>query len=1291
MKQLLIMDRVLNTDNSISLQVQHILPLNDNVIPTKDIVSPQKTTFEILKNKKIEVGQLVIIKKGKETEYIGIVQDIANETTTRLSVYPLINITDTDFELKSINGNIYNWITETFTSNFVNRADKDLFMSLPFTFLDYTNGATLTLPLEDGNLFDALLSVFLKTGVYVDFSLEYISGKPTNILCSVKRASDNNKATIRYDNPIFYEKPIVEFSQAQSVNKLVLKPAEDNTAYKDTYTFYLLEDNTITQDSTNEQRLKGVVQKIVSYTDDDYTNLQTLAETELVGEAYSHQITLKMLKNEAYDFKLYDRIQYIDEKVLDNRNKVYNTYVTRIEEYENHKVVVLGALRNTLTDKIKALQKTQGSTITSSFSGGGGGGGSTIIVEDLLTSTSTTNALSANQGRVLKNLTNSAITQVVYNEQTGLFTFTRNDGTSFTVDTLMEKVVANFTYNETTQSLELTLEDGTIKSIPMTAFIDDYGGTDGAQITISISNDNKISATIKNGTITKTLLSSDLQTEIDNKAEKSAVESKNTEQDNRLTTLENNKANSADVNTKNQEQDNRLSALETDKVDKVEGKGLSTEDYTTAEKNKLAGVQAGANNYVLPQATESVLGGVKAVPKDISHRRKVGIASDGTLYSEQAFGITGTVVWKDGVDLLDWDSNSKVDVRYDMGEVQKSEVDYSRLIMTGGAYGNGKYLLVGRDYTQGTVPYCARSTDGISWESGFIRPDPKPDGYGTSPVGAVFGKGVFVVAVQGSTDYLVYSQDAVTWNVALTTSESIWRVNYANGRFIAITTGGTKLFLSEDGINWQEVNIGVDLDSKDIVFGNGLYVTENGSYSEDGINWTKGTLTHGKSITYGNGTFIIVRRNANTIYYSTDGINWETLNVTGTSITYFDYPSIAFGDGMFVIISDNGDGATYAIYSKDGRSWIDLPFENTMLGQYGDPYVLFGNHRFVCILLRSEEALYIDTLPSVPIARIILPDGTIIETNNIALLDRLSNVAKTGSYNDLIDKPTIESAENKMDKENPTGTGSFSLNRKADTTIGNYSVAEGYNTTASGNYAHAEGGYTIASGGVSHAEGDNTTASGDFSHAEGSQTTATSMGAHAEGWGTTASNVGAHAEGQRTTASSGGSHAEGLNTTASGMGSHAEGANTIASGENQHVFGQCNIEDTANTYIEIVGNGSLSSPANARTLDWSGNQWLAGSSTAQTFNAVSDQRLKENIKDYKCKKSILDLPIKEFDYKKTGTHSIGCIAQDLQKICPEIVNTNKDGYLSIQENKLVYLLLQEVKQLRAEIDKLKEV
>ncbi len=46
------------------------------------------------------------------------------------------------------------------------------------------------------------------------------------------------------------------------------------------------------------------------------------------------------------------------------------------------------------------------------------------------------------------------------------------------------------------------------------------------------------------------------------------------------------------------------------KVDKETGKGLSTNDYTTAEKTKLAGIAENANNYSLPTASSSTLGGV---------------------------------------------------------------------------------------------------------------------------------------------------------------------------------------------------------------------------------------------------------------------------------------------------------------------------------------------------------------------------------------------------------------------------------------------------------------------------------------------------------------------------------------------------------------------------------------------------------------------------------------------------------------------------------------------------------
>ena len=55
---------------------------------------------------------------------------------------------------------------------------------------------------------------------------------------------------------------------------------------------------------------------------------------------------------------------------------------------------------------------------------------------------------------------------------------------------------------------------------------------------------------------------------------------------------------------------NNVKTLVEQKVDKEAGKGLSTNDFTTAEKNKLAGIAENANNYTLPVAS-STLGGVK--------------------------------------------------------------------------------------------------------------------------------------------------------------------------------------------------------------------------------------------------------------------------------------------------------------------------------------------------------------------------------------------------------------------------------------------------------------------------------------------------------------------------------------------------------------------------------------------------------------------------------------------------------------------------------------------------------
>ena len=92
----------------------------------------------------------------------------------------------------------------------------------------------------------------------------------------------------------------------------------------------------------------------------------------------------------------------------------------------------------------------------------------------------------------------------------------------------------------------------------------------------------------------------------------------------------------------------------------------------------------------------------------------------------------------------------------------------------------------------------------------------------------------------------------------------------------------------------------------------------------------------------------------------------------------------------------------------------------------------------------------------------------------------------------------------------------------------------------------------------------------------------------------------ATAEGYLNEASGDYAHAEGYFNVASGYASHAQGQSTIAAGRNQQVFGKYNISNST-TYVEIVGNGSSDGArSNARTLDWNGNEVLAGKLTVGT-------------------------------------------------------------------------------------------
>ena len=76
------------------------------------------------------------------------------------------------------------------------------------------------------------------------------------------------------------------------------------------------------------------------------------------------------------------------------------------------------------------------------------------------------------------------------------------------------------------------------------------------------------------------------------------------------------------------------------KVDKVNGKGLSTNDYTTAEKTKLAGIVDGANKYVHPTSS-----GNKHIPSGGSSGQILRWGADGTAVWEETRCISNVFIY----------------------------------------------------------------------------------------------------------------------------------------------------------------------------------------------------------------------------------------------------------------------------------------------------------------------------------------------------------------------------------------------------------------------------------------------------------------------------------------------------------------------------------------------------------------------------------------------------------------------------------------------------------------------
>ena len=116
---------------------------------------------------------------------------------------------------------------------------------------------------------------------------------------------------------------------------------------------------------------------------------------------------------------------------------------------------------------------------------------------------------------------------IEYDEDTGIFKITHYNGTSYTIDTLLEKLAINFDYDYQNQRLIITLSDGEVKYVDLSALITQYEFLNSDTVHFTISADGKVKAEVKEGSIQEKHLRPDYLADIrveSAKAAASAVE-----------------------------------------------------------------------------------------------------------------------------------------------------------------------------------------------------------------------------------------------------------------------------------------------------------------------------------------------------------------------------------------------------------------------------------------------------------------------------------------------------------------------------------------------------------------------------------------------------------------------------------------------------------------------------------------------------------------------------------------------------------------------------------------------
>ena len=243
----------------------------------------------------------------------------------------------------------------------------------------------------------------------------------------------------------------------------------------------------------------------------------------------------------------------------------------------------------------------------------------------------------------------------------------------------------------------------------------------------------------------------------------------------------------------------------------------------------------------------------------------------------------------------------------------------------------------------GTILY---SSDGSNW----TRTTSADTFIGAGEIyGVAWGNNVWVVYGADASSYVLYSADGITWSQSSTgtnlldgyffTSSSLKSIAYSDTlqRFVL---GCEIIIYSADGDAWTQSS-----NDTAILGGYTMYsLCWNGSFfigglnggnliikSVDGDTWTAPTITgisgyNVYDIKWNGSLFVAV---TDAIYYSTDGLAWNSATVTGLTTT----PLTLTWNGTYWVVGGVNNGL-YILYSPDGITWTESTSGAAIMGSY---------------------------------------------------------------------------------------------------------------------------------------------------------------------------------------------------------------------------------------------------------------------------------------------------------------------------------------------------------------------